>query len=144
MTGPDYSSIDHVHTGIPLDESGEGIQNGSEHTRHDPATIPPEHDVPLAVFIRQMPPLRAYSRHPHDALQVGSVVACGSACGSATDESQARSGALTSVRSWMVTLAPGMTDYESFKQDGVRSEARPKGVRVRGSSRAGISDHRCC
>ena len=79
MVRPDYRAVDHVGGNIALDHGGERLQHGFEHTRPNPAAIPPEHAVPLAVPVWQMPPLRARPRHPHHAFKIWPVFARGAA-----------------------------------------------------------------
>jgi len=74
MVGPDNGAIDHVGASIPLDHLCQCFQHRFEHAGLHPSSIPAEDAVPLAVFIRQMSPLRSRARHPHHAFEITSVV----------------------------------------------------------------------
>lgn len=74
MMCPDDGAVDHVGASIPLKQFGQSFQHCFEHTGLDPASISAEDAVPLAVFIRQMPPLRTRSRHPHHAFEIAPIV----------------------------------------------------------------------
>ena len=78
MMRPDYRAVDHVGARIALYHLGQRLQQSIEHAGLDPAPIAPEHAVPLAIFVRQQPPLRTRARHPHHALEIAPVVASGS------------------------------------------------------------------
>jgi len=71
---PDHGAIDHVGGGIAACQFGQRLEHGIEHAGRDPSSIAPEHAVPLAILIRQMPPLRAGSRDPHHAFKIGTVI----------------------------------------------------------------------
>jgi hypothetical protein len=59
MMCPDNGAVDHVGASIPLDHLRQSLEHGLEHGGLDPASISAEDAVPLAVFVRQMSPLRA-------------------------------------------------------------------------------------
>lgn len=77
MMRPDYRAVDHVGAGVALHHLGQRLQQGVEHSRLDPAPVTPEHAVPLAIFVRQMAPLRTRPRHPHHAFEIAPVVTSG-------------------------------------------------------------------
>ncbi len=72
---PDYGTVDHLRTAIALGDSVESPQQGFEHAHYDQGTIPLEHAVRLARFIRQKPQLRACPRHSYGAFGTGPVIA---------------------------------------------------------------------
>lgn len=58
MMGPDNCAVDHVGASIPLDQVSQSFEHCFEHAGFDPPSISTEDAVPLAVFIRQVSPLR--------------------------------------------------------------------------------------
>ena len=74
MVCSDDSAVDHVGASIPLDQFGQRLKHRLEHAGFDPASISAEDAVPLAVFIRQVSPLRPRARHPHHAFEIAPVV----------------------------------------------------------------------
>ena len=48
------------------------IENSGRH----PTSVTPENAVPLAIVIRQVPPLRTRARNPHHAFEVEPIVLC--------------------------------------------------------------------
>lgn len=62
MMCPDDRTVDHVGTIITFDRTGQCLQHGIEYTRRCPATVAAEHAVPLAICLRQLPPLRTRPR----------------------------------------------------------------------------------
>jgi hypothetical protein len=83
MMCPDDRTVDHVGPAIAFHRTGQRFQHGVEHIRRRPATVAAEHAVPLAIFLRQMPPLRTRPRDPHHALEEGAVVTSGTTATSA-------------------------------------------------------------
>jgi len=51
-----------------------GPRAGDRHAGRDPSSIAPEHTVPLAIFTRQAPPLRAGPRDPDHAFKIRTVI----------------------------------------------------------------------
>ena len=88
MMCPDHGAVDHVGAGIALDHLGQRLQQGVEHASLNPAPIAPENAVPLAIFVRKQPPLRASPRHPHHAFEIWPVVAGRTAATSALGRQQ--------------------------------------------------------
>ncbi len=76
MMCPDHRAIDHVGGCIAPRQLAQRLEHGIEHAGRDPASIAPEHAVPLAVLIGQMPPLRAGPGDPHHAFEIGAVILC--------------------------------------------------------------------
>lgn len=74
MMCPDNRAVDHVGASISIDHLCQRFEHCLEHAGLDPASISAEDAVPLAVFIRQVSPLRAGARHPHHAFEIPSVV----------------------------------------------------------------------
>lgn len=74
MMCPDNGAVDHVGASIPLDHLCQRFEHRFEHAGLDPASVAPEDAIPLAVFIRQMSPLRSSARHPHHAFEIAPVV----------------------------------------------------------------------
>jgi hypothetical protein len=74
MMCPDNGAVDHVGASIPLDHLRQRFEHRFEHAGLDPSPISAEDAVPLAVFVRQMPPLRSGARHPHHAFEIAPVV----------------------------------------------------------------------
>ncbi len=74
MMYPDNCAVDHVGASIPLDHLCQRFEHCFEHTGLDPASISAEDAVPLAVFIRQVSPLRTRARHPHHAFEIAPIV----------------------------------------------------------------------
>src|SRR3546814_18114294 len=85
---PDDRAVDHVGARVPFDHLGERLQHGVEHSGRHPATIPPEHAVPLAVLVGQVPPQRPRPRHPDHALEIAPVVASRTASSTALSRKQ--------------------------------------------------------
>jgi transposase InsO family protein len=56
---PDHCAVDLVGAGFALNGFRKRLQHGIEHAGRYPAPIAPEHAVPLAVPVRQVPPLRS-------------------------------------------------------------------------------------
>lgn len=52
----------------------EGLTGGQVSISRNPALIAAEHAVPLAIFVRQVAPLRAGPRYPHHALEIEAVI----------------------------------------------------------------------
>ena len=59
---------------MPPRQFGQCLEHGIEHTGRDPSSITSEHAVPLAIFVRQVSPLRAGPRDPHHAFEIGTVI----------------------------------------------------------------------
>ena len=76
MMCPDHRAVDHVGGGIAPCQLAQSLEHGIEHAGRDPSSIAPEHAVPLAILIRQVPPLRAGPRDPHHAFEIGAVILC--------------------------------------------------------------------
>ena len=74
MVCPDNGAVDHVGATIAFHRTGQCLQHGIEHTRRHPATVAAEHAVPLAIFVRQVSPLRAGPRDPHHAFKIGTII----------------------------------------------------------------------
>ncbi len=74
MMCPDHCAIDHVGGGIASRQLGQRLEHGIEHAGRDPSSIAPEHAVPLAIFVRQVSPLRSGSRDPHHAFKIGAII----------------------------------------------------------------------
>ncbi len=74
MVRPDDGAVDHVGTSIPFHQFGQCLKHCLENTGLDPASISTKDAVPLAVFIRQMPPLRSCARHPQHAFEITPIV----------------------------------------------------------------------
>ena len=74
MMRPDHRAVDHVRARIVLDRFGERLQHGVEHAGLDSPAIPSEYAVPLAMLIRQLPPLRPRPRRPYHTFKIGPVV----------------------------------------------------------------------
>jgi len=71
---PDNSAVDHVGASISLDHLRQRFEHRLEHAGFDPASVTAEDAVPLAVFVRQMSPLRSRARHPHHTFEIASIV----------------------------------------------------------------------
>ena len=74
MMCPDNGAVDHVGASITFDQFGQGFEHCLENARLDPAPVAAKDAVPLAIFVRQMSPLRARARHPHHAFEIAPVV----------------------------------------------------------------------
>ena len=74
MMCPDHCAIDHVGGGIASRQLGQRLEHGIEHAGRDPSSIAPEHAVPLAILVGQVPPLRAGPRDPHHAFKIRTVI----------------------------------------------------------------------
>ena len=74
MMCPDNGAVDHVGASIPFDHLRQRFEHRFEHAGLDPAPISAEDTVPLAVFVRQVSPLRSGARHPHHAFEIASIV----------------------------------------------------------------------
>lgn len=74
MMCPDNGAIDHVGGGIAFHHLGERFEQRIEHPRRDPSSVSAEDAVPLAIFIRQMTPLRPGSGHPHHAFEIALII----------------------------------------------------------------------
>jgi len=74
MMCPDHRAVDHVGGWVAPRQFGQRLEHGIEHAGRDPSSIAPEHAVPLAILIRQVPPLRARPRDPHHAFEIGAVI----------------------------------------------------------------------
>lgn len=79
MVRPHDRAVDHVGADIPLDHFGQRLQHGVEHAGRRPAPGAAEHAVPLAVLVRQTPPLLPCPGDPDHALEVAAVILCGAA-----------------------------------------------------------------
>src|SRR3546814_13304698 len=60
----------------------------SERAGRDPSSIPPEDAVPLAILVRQMPPLRTGPGNPHHALEIAAIILCRAAATAALSRQQ--------------------------------------------------------
>ena len=76
MVCPDNCAVDHVGASIPLDHLCQRFEHCVEHAGLHPATISAEDAVPLAVFVRQVSPLRSGARYPHHTLEIEPIVLC--------------------------------------------------------------------
>ena len=76
MMCPDHGAIDHVGGSVAPRQFGQRLEHGIEHAGCDPSSIAPEHAVPLAILIRQVPPLRAGPRDPDHAFEIAAVILC--------------------------------------------------------------------
>ena len=85
---PDQRAIDHVGGGIASRQFGQRLEHRIEHAGRDPSSVASENAVPLAIFIRQMPPLRSGSRDPHHAFEIEAVVLCTTAPATALRQQQ--------------------------------------------------------
>ena len=74
MMCPDYRAIDHVGGGIASRQFGQRLEHRIEHAGRDPSAVASEDAVPLAILVRQVPPLRARPRDPHHAFEIGAVI----------------------------------------------------------------------
>ena len=74
MMCPDHRAVDHVGGRVAPRQFGQRFEHGIEHTGRDPSSIAPEHAVPLAILVRQMPPLRAGPRDPHHAFKIAAII----------------------------------------------------------------------
>ena len=74
MMRPDDGAVDHVGASVSLDHLGQGLKHRVEHPGRDPTPVAAEDAVPLAVFIRQVTPLRSRARHPHHAFEIAAIV----------------------------------------------------------------------
>jgi hypothetical protein len=83
MMCPDHGAIDHVGGCIPPRQLGQRLEHGIEHAGRNPSPVAPEHAVPFAIFVRQMPPLRTGPGDPHHTFEIGAVILCRSAATSA-------------------------------------------------------------
>jgi hypothetical protein len=70
----DDGAVDHVGRAFSLDEFSKAFKERVEDPKLRPAPEPAEHAVPLAVSLRQLPPLRARAGHPQHAFEEASVV----------------------------------------------------------------------
>ncbi len=71
---PDHCAIDHVGCRVSSSHFRQRFEHCVEHTSLDPSSVAAEHAVPFAIFVGQMPPLRARPRHPHHTLIVEPVI----------------------------------------------------------------------
>ena len=76
MMCPDDGAVDPIGGAIALGHLRERFKHRVEHARLDPSSISPEDAVPLAIFIGQVPPLRACPGHPHHAFEIAPVILC--------------------------------------------------------------------
>lgn len=74
MMCPDHGAVDHVGGGVAPRQFGQCLEHGIEHPGRDPSSIAPEYAVPLAIFVRKMPPLRAGARDPHHAFKIWAII----------------------------------------------------------------------
>jgi hypothetical protein len=74
MMCSDYGAVDHVGGGVSLHQTGKRFEHRVEHASLNPSSVAAEDAVPLAIFVGQMPPLRARPRHPHHTLKIEPVV----------------------------------------------------------------------
>src|SRR3546814_11791835 len=74
MMCPDHRAIDHVGGCIAPRQLAQRLEHGIEHAGRDPASIAPEHAVPLDVLIGQMPTLRDGTGDPHPDFEIGEVL----------------------------------------------------------------------
>ena len=118
MMCPDNGAVDHVGASIPFDEFGQSFEHRLEHAGSDPSSVTAEDAVPLAVFVRQMPPLRSRARHPHHAFKIPSIVLSGAA--SAPSFSRQKR---TDQRPFLVRqtnpLAQGSLQMEALNQNSI-------------------------
>lgn len=74
MMCPDHGTIDHIGSAIPTRHFRQGFEHRIENPGFHPSSVAPEHAVPLAIFIRKMPPLRTCPSHPHHAFKIEPIV----------------------------------------------------------------------
>src|SRR3546814_16881290 len=88
MMCPDHGAIDHVGSDIAPCQFGQRLEHGIEHAGRDPSSIPPEDAVPLAILVRQMPPLRTGPGNPPHALEIAAIILCRAAATAALSRQQ--------------------------------------------------------
>lgn len=71
---PDDDAVDHVGRALSTRHLGQSLEQGIEYADLNPAPIAAEDAIPLAIFVRQVSPLRAGPRHPHYAFEEQAVV----------------------------------------------------------------------
>ena len=76
MMCPDHGAIDHVGGAIATRHFRQRFEHRIEHAGLDPSSVAPKHAVPLAIFVRQVPPLRTRPRHPHHTFEIRPVILC--------------------------------------------------------------------
>ena len=76
MMCPDNGAVDHVGASIPFDHLRQRFEHRLEHAGLEPPSVTAENAVPLAVFVRQVSPLRSGARHPHHAFEIEPIVLC--------------------------------------------------------------------
>lgn len=74
MMCSDDGAVDHVGGGVSLHHFSQRFEHRVEHTGRHPSPIAAENAVPLAIFVRQVPPLRACSGDPHHSLKIQPVI----------------------------------------------------------------------
>lgn len=74
MMCPDDGAIDHVGSHVSLHHFRQRFEHRIEHAGFDPSSVAAKDAVPLAIFVGQVPPLRARPRHPHHAFVVKPVI----------------------------------------------------------------------
>jgi hypothetical protein len=74
MMCPDHGAIDHVGGAIATRHFRQRFEHCIEHAGLDPSSVASKHAVPLAIFVRQVPPLRTRPRHPHHTFEIQPVV----------------------------------------------------------------------
>lgn len=88
MMCPDHRAVDHVGGGISARQFSQRLEHRIEHAGRDPSSIAPEDTVPLAILVRQVPPLRTSPGDPHHAFEVASIILRRSAATSALRRQQ--------------------------------------------------------
>ena len=88
MMCPDHGAIDHVGGCVAPRQFRQRLQHGIEHAGRNPSSIAPENAVPLAILVRQMPPLRTGPGNPHHALEIAAIILCRAAATAALSRQQ--------------------------------------------------------
>ena len=83
MMCPDHGAIDHVGGRFTSRQLGQRLEHGIEYAGGDPSSVAPEHTVPLAILVGQMPPLRTRPRNPHHAFEIETIILRGAATATA-------------------------------------------------------------
>jgi len=79
MMCPDDGTVDHVGGGISLHHFGKRFEHGVKDAGRHPSPIAAKNAVPLAIFVRQVPPLRACPGDPHHPFEIQPVILRGPA-----------------------------------------------------------------
>ena len=70
----DNGAVDHVGGGVSLHHFAERFEYRVEYANRNPSPITTKNAVPFAIFVGQVPPLRACPGNPHHTFKIQPII----------------------------------------------------------------------